>query len=126
VSTLSAGQPVASKQRPPVGAVRFRAMEWIEKIEHLSPPQAAVLLYLAHRVDAQRKCRPGRQRIARGTKLHPNTVTRAIQALEAEALIRVRRGRSRLGHVVYLELELAFVAAVHGAVDAAEPPLQFL
>jgi len=96
----------------PVGLVRFRAMEWVESLEELSPTQAAVLLYLAHRIDAQHNCRPGRQRIARATKLHPNSVTRAIHALERQNWITVSRRRSRRGHVVYAGIRLNAPAPV--------------
>ena len=90
----------------PVGLVRFRTFEWIEQLDCVSSTEAAVLLYLTHRIDQTCRCRPSRQRISHGIKLHRNTVTRAIQSLEQKGIVRVWRERSRKGNTFYRQIEI--------------------
>lgn len=89
----------------PVGAVRFRTMEWIESLD-IPAPQASILLYLAHRLDQKYICSPGCPRIASAVKLHRNTVIRALQGLERSGYLSVKRSRSRRGNVYYRQVEV--------------------
>lgn len=109
----------------PVGAVRFRTMEWIERLEAVSSVEASMLLYFAHRIDQRGDCLPGRPRIAKATKLHPNTISRAIHSLERKQLISVRRSRSKKGNRFYERISVNVPLLPRAAVADAGTTLEF-
>lgn len=90
-----------------VSVARFRAMESVEAIE-LSSTEAAVLLYLAHRIDANLSCWPSRERIAAGTKFSVRSVSRALSALRRRELVEITYRRDSGGRTRYQDIRLSF------------------
>lgn len=97
--------PKSEKKHESAIGYRFRAMEWIEKLS-VSPPEANVLLYLSHRVDAKMSCFPSRGRIAMGTKLSERTVSRVLANLESMQILKVIRTREKNGHLKFKQIKL--------------------
>lgn len=97
----------------------WQATSWAERQKTGSAARKALLLILANYADANGRCWPSQETLARGTELSKDTIQRQLKKLIELGLVSVERAPKRRGQwgtwVYQLHLDRDIPAGPHGA-----------